>query len=280
MTHKPPTPEELQANIDQTIKDLEADTNVVEKETEDKPKEDKKKEKKVEPKEEVKVEPKKEEKVDETSEEEEKVVTPEDKQKDIDYKKKFVDSSREAQILHAQTNKLSEAIEQASQVPEPTDEEMSAKYTDWELMDNATKILAKDNEKNKRALGLLTQVNQETKDIKAWNGKVDDFVTDPKTLIDHPELEGKVDDFKIFASRPTRRAVDFETLVSAFMFEAEKDKPKNKGSMLEKGNGGPNNSIKPKNNKITIEQAAILRQTNYNEYRRLSEARMIDLDIE
>lgn len=192
---------------------------------------------------------------------------PEDKELGEDYKKKFVDSRREALILHSKNKKISEAIEAASSMPEPTEDELKIKYKDWDMMDDTQRQLATDNYKNSKALSMLGEVTKESKDIESWNNKVDDFVDNPKTLIANPLLEGKTDDFRIFASKPTRRGVPMEDLISAFLFEASKKVNLNKGKMFEVGTPGPSSKTKAPSDKISIEEAMTLKKVNYKAYK-------------
>lgn len=194
-----------------------------------------------------------------------------------DYKEKFVASSREAQVLHAKNKKVNEAIDKAAELPEPTEEELRAEYSDWEVMSDFEKKLAKDSLISTRRFALLHEATKEFKDIDAWNDKVDKFIVDPKVLVDYSELEGRIEEFKIFATKPTRRGVDFEDLISAFLYDiTKKMKPKQKGQMFPTGSGGPNEKPKPGGGKITIEEARTLRKTDYNKFKELLKAGKIE----
>lgn len=187
-----------------------------------------------------------------------------------DYKQKYVDSAREAQILHAKNKKISEALEKANQLETVTDEELEAEYGDVDLMDDTTKKLAKDNLLNKKRLSILDDVTKESKNIEDWNIKVDTFINDPKTLSDNPELEGRAEDFKIFATKKSRRGVDFETLVGSFLYDVTKHAaPRKKGQMFERGSGGP--PIKPKlpDGKISVGEARLLMKRDYKKYKQM-----------
>ena len=234
------------------------------------------------PKEELKVEaPKVEEqpKVVEAPKEEVKPQAEvEQKSEEPDYKKKFVESTRESQILASRNRKMTEVLEQADQIPDPTPEELKAQFPDWELIDPVQQTLIKDSIKNKKIFSMLGQVTKEARDIEAWNAKVDEFVGDPKTLIQYPDLEGKQDELKVYATKATRRGVDFEDIVASFLFSESKNKPKNKGSMFQAPTPGPSAPVKPKSDKISMAEAMVLKQTNYRKYRELLVARKIDMD--
>ena len=198
----------------------------------------------------------------------EDVSPDEDQRREEELKKKLTNSAREAQVLHARTKKMDEAVDEAGGIPEPTDEDMKGEYPDWDLMDDVTKKLAKDSRVNKRRFELIHKAAKEGKDIEAWNTKVDEFVADPKSLNDFPALEGKEEDFKVFAVKPTRRGLDFPDLVSAFLYDVNKASPlPSKGKMFETGTGGPNERIKPKSDKISLAEARVLMKTDYKKYK-------------
>lgn len=207
----------------------------------------------------------KEEDVKEVKEEEEGEEEKEDssKKKEVNYKDRFVGSQREAKVL---TSKVA-AFEEASKVPDPTDKDMEKEYSEWEDMSDFEKKIAKNDWKNTKRNEKIDEIINQSKNVDAWNKKVDDYIDDPQTLIDNPKLEGKLDDFKIFTGKPSRTSIDFGDLVSAFLYEVDSTKPaKKKGKQLETGTGGPNKKSKPSSNKISIADAAILKKTNYRAY--------------
>lgn len=238
MNHTKPTPEELEANAQKALEEAEALKN---KEPEKQPEPEPEKQPEKEPEEE--------------------------KAPEVDYKKKFVESTREAQVLHAKNKKMTEAIAKAETMPDPTDEELSKEYSDWEDLTESQQKMAKQALISSRRFQALSEVNKEFKDMEAWTDKVNSFIDDPKVLSDKPRLDGRQDEFKVFANKPTRRGLDFEDLVAAFLFNLEKEAPpKHKGQMFESGTGGPNDKGK-KGDKMSLEEARTLRTTNYQKYR-------------
>lgn len=283
--HITPTKEELDANAKQALAEIEAMEAEKQEEVKTITEEEYAKEeeaKKVQPK----VEPVKEEVEEETEEPtKEPVKQPEtepvkEPAKDPDYKEKFTNSAREAQILASKNKKINEILEQASQLPEPTEDDLKGQYKDWDVMSEFERTMAKEAFVSKRYREFISEGTKEFKDIDAWNGKVDQFVDDPQVLIDHPELEGKIDDFKLFAMKPTRRGVDFSDLISSFLYEASKETKKNKGAMFETGTAGPSEKFKPKSDKIGLDQARMLRETNYNLWRKMVKEGKIDMTVE
>lgn len=268
--HVKPTKEELAANALKLAEEAEKLPEEDEEETPvEPPKEEPKEEKPVE---EVKVEEKPAEKplVEEKKEE----------KPEIDYKQKYRESTRESQVLSSKNRKYNEAVDEAAGLPEPTDEEMSLASPDWDVLSDFEKRIAKDTELNKRRFDLIHKASLVGKDIAAWNDKVDGYVDDPKTLIANPELEGKQEEFKIFASKQTRRGAPLEDLVKAFLFDVEKTaKPVNKGSMFPSGSAGPATPDDGKPKKISASEAINIRKNNYDEFKRLLKAGQIETEV-
>lgn len=243
MNHKKPTSEELEESIKKAQEELETpiQTEPIEETPEETPV------------------------VEETPVEE----TPEVVETPIpspDYKEKYVGSTREAQVLASKNKKLTTVIEDASKIPEPTDDEMLKEYTEWDIMDSTSKKMARDVVWNRKRFDVIDNINKEFKDIDSWNEKVDKYIDDPKTLMDNPKLEGYADEFKIFATKQSRRGVDFEDLVSSFLYKRESDKVPKKSQMFPTGSGGPNDRPKAKAGKISIADAAILQKNDYKKW--------------
>lgn len=186
-----------------------------------------------------------------------------------DYKKRYSDSTREAAILAAKLKKQNEALEQAGNIPQPTEEEMRTEFPEWDEMSATEHRLATDSVWNTRRFGLIEGVSKETKDIEAWNSKVDTFTEDPKSLIAYPRLEGKIEGFKAFCAKETRRGVDFEDLVSSFLFRVDSDRKPKKGQMFERPTAGANTTPKPVNTKLSVEESAKLMETDYNKWQEM-----------
>jgi len=195
-----------------------------------------------------------------------------------DYKEKFKQSTKEAQILTAKNKKINEAFDKASNVSEPTEEEMIVEFPDWEMMSEFERKMATQTTLSNRRFASIAEVGKEFKDIEAWNGKVETFLDDPKLDKEHPDLVGKETEFKLFALKPTRRGVDFDTLVSSFLWTNKEARPGNKGQMFEPGTGGPSAKMEPKSDKITVEEARVLKNDNYEEWKRQLKAGKIDYE--
>ena len=273
--HTQPTKEELQEKIDASLEEIdkeeEKDQEVVDKAKELDEEADKEQEEDSEESgKEVDQELKKEV-------EKSKDNKPED-EKDDKYKKRYQDSSREAQILYNKNKKMAEAIEKAGEVVEPTTEELQAKYSDWEAMTDFEKDMAKQNLTHSKQLNAIRDATKDFKEMDAWNGKVDKFMADPETLSKHSELEGKEEEFKLFSSLPTRRGVDFDVLISSFLYEEGKKVVKKKGSMMPTGTAGSKKS-KPNDGKLSLSEAQRLRTANYKQYLKEMKAGRISLEV-
>lgn len=179
------------------------------------------------------------------------------------------ESGREAQVLYAKNKKTQESIQKAFEIPEPTIDDLKLEFAEWDDMTSVEQRLAKDNLWNNLKLAKINEAAQEGKDIDVWNGKVDEFIDDPKTLIATPDLEGKTEAFKVFAGKPTRRGVPFDDLVAAFLYDASKNaKPKQKGQMFETGHGGDKKKPGRDDGKLTTEEGERLRTANFKEYKK------------
>ena len=79
--------------------------------------------------------------------------------------------------------------------------------------------------------------------------------------------------------KESRRGVDLDDLVKAFLFDAVPSPArKNKGSLLESGSGGRGDE-KKNDGFIDEKQASILRRTNHKEYNRLVKAGKIKIKL-
>lgn len=189
------------------------------------------------------------------------------------WKNKLAASASEAQKLSRKNKEIKEAVEGAASIPEPTDEEMSKEYSDWEFLTDTEKRLSRDNFLNKKRFQLINEATSKMKVEDVWDEKFDAYVDDPKVLVNHPELEGKIGEFKQFAGKPSRKAVDFEDLVLAFIGERKLNKPApKKGQMFETGSSGLNEPIKPKDNKLSVEEGRALMKADYKKWKEYLQA--------
>ncbi len=213
---------------------------------------------------EVVVPPEEEEKETKDDEEPEKEQSP-------DYKKKFSESAKNAQKVVAKNRKINEAIDE--QIPEPTDVEMKSEFPDWEAMDSSMQQLAKEAVMNRRFRTNLQKAREEGKKIEKWNDSVQEFVENPETLTKHPDLEGRLEEFREFSTAESNVGASFDLLIPAFLHNS-KAPTKNKGGMFPKGSAGDKEKQKP--SKLTVEQGRQLRSTDYAKWKRYLKAGKID----
>lgn len=272
--HIKPTTEELEANSQALAKEAEelmleekgnkgrADTEKDENEAEEKVV--------------FESEPEEKEKAPEVKEKkDQKEVKPEVEEED--YKTKFIHSTKEAQMLFSKNKKLQEAFNKASKVEPPTEEELQKEYGDWDIMSDLEKKLAKDNLINRKRFEAIEQFNIENQQMNVWEEKVNDFITDPNTLVKYQSLEGREEEFKLFASKDSRRGNDFDDIVSAFLYKIDQVKPvKKKGKMMESGTGGASKKAEPVKKTLSIEEGRELRKRDYAKWKEMLKAGKID----
>jgi hypothetical protein len=196
-----------------------------------------------------------------------------------DYKQKFVDSQREA-ILLAERNKVKEAqINSLTKTDTPTDEAMRQVYPEWDELNEVTKkALIKQEAQEMRQRRIEAQ-QQEITARQQLDDKLDDFLENPPQ--EFKKLEGKETEFRRFAKRKNNIGLSLETLAKAFLFDAEDETPTTQPNpqpmtreALPTGSGGPRGPIKEK--KISIEEAAEIRKTDYKRYKELLDSNQIE----
>lgn len=188
---------------------------------------------------------------------------------DPDYKQKFVDSQREA-ILLAERNKIKDAqIEKLTKTDTPTDEAMRLVYPDWDDYNEITKKAFIKSEAQEMRQRRMDAELSELREEKRLNAELESVIEST------PKLEGKETAFRKFAANPKNKGISVETLAKAFLFDVEAPAaPASKGEALPTGNGGPRGDLKPK--KISIEEAAEIRKTDYKRWKELLDADMIE----
>jgi hypothetical protein len=266
--HVKPTQEELKSQEEAAIKAAE--------ELKDKPEEPE------EPEEADATNPSQEASAIETPKEEPKEQPKEEPQADPSkemYKKKFSASSKENQKIYAKNRVINKALMEAEDIPEPTEEELVKEFPDWDIMSDVEKTLAKETVVSRNWRKTIATAKEQATKIEKWNEAVDVFIDDPKTLLDNPDLEGKTDEFKEFATQEANNSVPFKILVSAFLHDQSTTKKPNKGKMFETGTGGSNEKPQPKSDKLTLDESRKLRETDYTKWKEKLMAGKIESDV-
>ncbi len=146
---------------------------------------------------------------------------------------------------------------------DPTDSELQAAIPDWDLLEPWQKKVAKDAFIARRTSDQLLLEREEQKAQTKWNADLE-FV-----IARNPSLLGKEQAFKDFAGKPSRRGVEPDILVSAFLHQAYATAPKPRPATpqpgLESGTGGPKTPEKPK--QLSGAELKQLRETDDKAYR-------------
>ena len=280
--HKQPTVEELEEENRKIIEELE-------KEPEPDPVPEETPEEKPDP--EI-IEEKPEEKPEEKEEEEEEAPeekptpeekpevtpTPEEKPVEQDPEEKFRNSTREAQVLAQTKKQMEEAIDEAQNMPEPTDEQMEEEYGPLEELTAFEKKIGRESLHRKLINNQIFSIRNSQKEaqskIEERIKEIDAFAITPEVLKKFPRLEGNQEEFRKFATKSTRLTLDLED--AATIFTVNLPPPtKHKGAMFENGNGGPKDKVKPKSNKLSVEESQRLMVTNYDLYKQKLKAGQI-----
>jgi len=212
----------------------------------------------------------------------EEITTPEVEPSEEDkqqLKTKLSASARENQKIYAKNRVINQALVEADSIPEPTEQELSSEFSDWDLMSDIEKNLARETVMSRTWRKVISEAKEQATKIEKWNDSVDEFIEDPVTLNNNPGLEGKADAFREFALNEANNSVPFNILVSAFLHDHSSGKESNKGVMFEKGNGGPNDRPLPKTDKLTLQEARKLRETDYNKWKEYNKLGKIDYNI-
>ena len=189
---------------------------------------------------------------------------------EVDYKTKFSESTRENQILQGKLNQYESRRELTNQ---PTETELRAAFPTWDLMSEEAKELAKSNlTTRKMAEEALADKRQREADAK-WNRELD------IAIASNPDLAGQEQQFKEYASKPSHRGAPADVLVAAFLHKSTSTPtPKSTpGSVLERGSGGPKDSVKP--HKYSTEEMAEIRKTDYKRYMDIIRSGQFEEDI-
>jgi len=193
--------------------------------------------------------------------------------------KKLSASARENQKIYAKNRVITKALVDADDVQDPTEDELKAEYDEWDVMSNTERKFAKDAIINRKWRETIRQAKDQATKIEKWNDSVEAYISDPKTLSDNPELEGKEESFVAFATTEENNSVPFKLLVSAFLHDHQGKTINNKGSMFETGTGGPNVKPIPVSNKLSLDESRKLRETDYNKWKEYVKENRIETEF-
>lgn len=190
-------------------------------------------------------------------------------QEEPDYKTKFAESTRENQILNA---KLQGYESRRELTNEPTEAELRAAFPSFDFMTETEKDLAKGQLRTQKKADAAYAAEQKREADAKWNNQLEIAITS------NPSLQGRESEFKEYASKPSHRGAPTDVLVDAFLHRSTtQPKPKSDPKPeLESGSGGPK---EPAKKKISLEEAAVIRKTDYKRYLELVKTGQIEEDI-
>jgi colicin import membrane protein len=197
---------------------------------------------------------------------------------------RYRQSSSEAIILNSQKKSLEQTLTKLTSEDTPTEPELLAEFPEYKAYNAVTQKLMRDTlENKKRQMRINLQLIEQDAD-RRWQA-------DLRTITRKPEYASLKGDekFEEFVFQPKHRGVEIQTLADAYLVRTGRAQPAQPvtppanpspaqpAGGLPRGSGGPRTPNKP--NKITLEQAKVIRETNYKEYMRLVRANLIETDV-
>ena len=206
----------------------------------------------------------------EEEEQEEQSKTPKAPEKPpVDWEAKAKASAQEALILKAQMDKIEE---EKNKKVEITEDFLKEKYPDWEDMTlGEQKAIKKGEELEQEIQEIKNNTNQFNNDRK-WQEKVETYITDEMPDM-FPKIVGREEEFKRFATRPTRKGLPLDVIAQSFLYEFPATEKKRS---LFHAPGGE--APQPKEG-MTPDEAAELMRTRPGEYIRLVRAKKLNIKI-
>jgi len=187
----------------------------------------------------------------------------------VDWETKAKESAKEALVLKAQIDKIEE--EKTKKV-EITEDFLKEKYPDWEDMTlGEQKAIKKTEELAQELQEIKNNTNQFNNDRK-WQENVETYINEEVPDL-FPKIVGREEEFKRFATRPSRKGLPMDDLAKIFLFENPATEKKRS---LFHASGG---EAPPAKEGMTPEEAAELMRTRPGEYVRLIRAKKLNIKI-
>ncbi len=178
---------------------------------------------------------------------------------EIDYKAKFAASTSENQILAAKVAEYENSRKELTN--EPAESDLRATFPEWDSMTYTEQRLATKTFSATQIATTLLEKDRQREAKAAWNTDLE------LAIAQNPSLQGKEQQFKDFANKPTHRGVATDVLVDAFLHKSgATPAPKSAPPALEPGNGGPRGPIQSKSKYSADEQLA-LQKSDPRKYR-------------
>ncbi len=206
----------------------------------------------------------------ENEEEETPPKAPKEPEKpEIDWEAKFKESQKEAMILSEQIKK---AEEEKSKKVEITEDYLKEKYPDWEDMTLGEQKAIKKTEELEQEIQEIKNNTNKFNNDREWQEKVDTYITEEVPDM-FPKIVGREEEFKRFATRPSRKGLPLDDLAKIFLFE---------NPVVEKKRSlfhAPGGEAPQPSDGITADEAAELMRTKPLEYMRLVRDKKIKIKI-
>lgn len=141
------------------------------------------------------------------------VATPPAPVAEVDYKKKFGESTRENQIVMSRFNELQKVLGDITRKEVPTEDEMRGLEPDWDYLTDrekrdAMKMVVLERRQN-LIFKTISDISLDSENAR----KLNEFIEN------EPRLKGKEDQFFDFATKPSHRGADMDTILKAFLFD-------------------------------------------------------------
>jgi len=187
----------------------------------------------------------------------------------VDWETKAKESQKEAMVLKSQLDKIEE---EKNKKVEITEDFLKEKYSDWEDMTlGEQKAIKKTEELEQEITEIKNSTNQFNNDRK-WQESVESYINEEIPDM-FPKIVGREEEFKRFATRPSRKGLPMDDLAKIFLFENPVTEKK-KSLFHSPGGEAP----QPKEG-MTPEEAAELMRTRPGEYVRLIRAKKIKIKV-
>ena len=188
---------------------------------------------------------------------------------ETDWEAKFKESQKEALILSEQIKK---AEEEKLKKIEITEDYLKEKYPDWEDMTLGEQKAIKKGEELEQEIQEIKNNTNKFNNDREWQEKVNTYITEEVPDM-FPKIVGREEEFKRFATRPSRKGLPMDDLAKIFLFEnpvVEK-----KRSLFHAPGGDPPQPSEG----ITADEAAELMRTKPLEYMRLVKSKKLKIKI-
>lgn len=192
-----------------------------------------------------------------------------------DYQEKFRNSASEALILHAQVKQKDDLLNKLTSQDAPSESEILAEYPDYQGFDETSKKFVIDVLTTKKRQARIDRHFAEQEAERSWQQELKSVTSKPgyNSLASDPEFEK-------FVFQPKHKGLDVQVLADAYLMRTGKVAPQ-PTRQVQKQPAMPTATVRqtPKSNKISLEEASKIRQTNHKEYLRLVKAGMIDDEL-